>query len=293
MAPIRNDAASGPMLLDGAWGTELQALGLEPGACPDVWNLTHPAQVESVACGYVSAGSQVILTNTFGANRVALERHGLAAQAIEINRAGAEISCRAAAGNAQVYASIGPSGKLLTLGEISRAQLADVFGEQARALASGGAAGLVLETFTDLDELRIALGSAQDTGLPVAACMVFDSGAAKDRTAMGATVEQAVKCLTDAGVDIIGANCGRGVEGYIPICRRMRALTDRTLWFKPNAGLPKMVQDRIMYEVSPVNFAAGILELIDAGANWVGGCCGSTPAFIRALAQALGRKGIS
>jgi 5-methyltetrahydrofolate--homocysteine methyltransferase len=293
MAAIENDLVSGPKLLDGAWGTELQVLGLEPGACPDAWNLTHPDQVESVACGYVSSGSQVILTNTFGANRIVLERHGLAAKAIDINRAGAEISCRAAAGNAQVYASIGPSGKLLTLGEVSRAELADAFGEQARALAAGGAAGLVLETFTDLDELRIALGSAQDTGLPVAACMVFDSGAAKDRTAMGTTIEQAVSALTDAGADIIGANCGRGVEGTIPICRRMRALTDRTLWFKPNAGQPKMIQDRITYEVSPVNFAAGVLELIDAGANWVGGCCGSTPAFVRAIAQALGRRGIA
>ena len=281
--PISNDF----LILDGAWGTELQALGLEPGACPDAWNLDHAERVEAVARRYVGAGSQIILTNTFGANRIGLSRHGLTAQAAEINRRGARISRRAAAGRARVYASIGPSGKLLAMGDVSETELAEAFNEQAQALAEGGADGLVLETFTDLDELGIALHSAQRTGLPVVACMVFDSGASNDRTTLSVTPEKAAKALSEAGADVIGANCG-GVEGYVPICRRLRACTDRPLWIKPNAGLPKLVDGQITYEISPTQFADGVLELIAAGATMVGGCCGTSPQFVRAIAEAIG-----
>ncbi len=288
MATFNDAILSSPLILDGAWGTELQALGLEAGACPDAWNLAHPERVESVARGYVLAGSQIILTNTFGANRIVLSRHGLAEQAADINRAGARISCGAAAGKAQVFASIGPSGKLLAVGDVSEAELTDVFEQQAQVLAEGGVNGLVLETFMDLDELRIALVSARKTGLPVVACMVFDSGAAKDRTAMGVTPEKAAKTLTEAGADAIGANCGRGVQGYVPICRRLRATTNKPIWVKPNAGLAKLVDGQVNYDASPTEFAAGALDLIEAGANMVGGCCGTSPAFVEAIAEALG-----
>ena len=290
MATLDNPRLDGPTILDGAWGTELQSLGLEPGACPDVWNLEHPERVQSVAHRYVHAGSQVILSNTFGASRIALARYGLTAQAAEINRAGARLSRQAAAGQARVYASIGPSGKLLAMGDVSESELAEAFDEQAQALAEGGADGLVLETFTDLDELTIALGAAKKTGLPVVACMVFDSGASKDRTAMGVTPEKAARALTEAGADIIGANCGRGVEGYVPICRRLRAATDRPLWIKPNAGLPKLVEGAITYDITPAQFAAGVLELLAAGATMVGGCCGTSPSFVEAIAEAITRK---
>lgn len=287
MVALQELILNGPLILDGAWGTELQVQGLEPGACPDAWNLTHSEQVASVARSYVQAGSRIILTNTFGANRVVLSRHGLAEKAADINRAGARISCEAAAGKAIVFASIGPSGKLLVMGEVSEAELSDAFNEQAQALAEGGVDGLVLETFTDLDELRIALAAAKTTGLPVVACMVFDSGAAKDKTAMGVAPEKAAKSLTEAGADAIGANCGRGVEGYIPICRRLRAATDLPIWVKPNAGLPKLEEGRISYDVTPTQFAAGVMDLLEAGANLVGGCCGTSPKFISAIAQAL------
>ena len=277
---------SGPLILDGAWGTELQVQGLEPGACPDAWNLTHSAQVSSVAQGYVQAGSRIILTNTFGANRVVLSRHGLTEKAADINRAGARISCEAAAGKAKVFASMGPSGKLLVMGEVSEAELSDAFNEQAQSLAEGGVDGLVLETFTALDELLIALAAAKVTGLPVVACMVFDSGALKDKSAMVVAPEKAAKALTEAGADAIGANCGRGVEGYIPICRRLRAATDLPIWVKPNAGLPKLEDGRISYDVTPTQFAAGVKNLLEAGANMVGGCCGTSPAFIEAIGEA-------
>jgi methionine synthase I (cobalamin-dependent) len=287
MAALRELILDGPLLLDGAWGTELQAQGLAPGACPDEWNLTHPEQVASVARNYVQAGSRIILTNTFGANRVVLSRHGLAEKAADINRAGASISCDAATGKAKVFASIGPSGKLLVMGEVSEAELSDAFSEQVQAFAAGGVDGLVLETFTDLEELRIALAAAKKTGLPVVACMVFDSGVAKDKTAMGVALEQAALSLTEAGADAIGANCGRGVAGYIPITRRLRAVTDLPIWVKPNAGLPKLEDGRISYDVTPAQFAAGVMDLLEAGANLVGGCCGTSPKFIEAIAEVI------
>lgn len=279
-----------PVLLDGAWGTELQTLGLKPGDCPDAWNLTHPEHVASVATAYVNSGSEVILTNTFGANRIALERYGLSDRVTEINRAAVAISAQSANGKAQVYASIGPSGKLLTIGDVTRAELMLAFDEQAAALAEGGAAALVLETFTDVEELQIALGAAKKTGLNVIACMVFDSGKGGDRTAMGITLERATTMLTNDGADAIGANCGRGVENYVPLCRRLRELTDRPLWFKPNAGLPKLIDGQVTYDIAPQQFAAGIVELLNAGAHWVGGCCGSNPSFIRAIAQVLNQR---
>lgn len=287
MLDVNSLVRSSPMLLDGAWGTELQALGLAPGACPDVWNLTHSERVESVARSYVEAGSQIILSNTFGATRVALARHGQSDNTRAINRAGAEISLRAAAGRAKVFASVGPTGKLFAMGDISESELRDSFEEQLSALAEGGVEAVVLETFTDLEELAIALAAAKKHGLAAACCMVFDSGAKKDRSAMGVTPEQAVKRLTEGGADAIGANCGRGIEAYIPICERLRAATSLPLWFKANAGLPQLVDGRATYSITPDQFAAGALELIAKGANFVGGCCGTSPAFIRAIAQKL------
>lgn len=275
------------VITDGAWGTQLQALGLQPGECPDAWNLTQAAKVQVVACAYVAAGSQVILSNTFGANRIALARHGLAASAAAINRAGARLSRQSADGKADVYASIGPSGKLLATGDTNETELASAFEEQSLALAEGGAQGLVLETFTDLAELLIALGAAKKTRLKVVACMVFDSGKNKDRTAMGVTIEQAVRALTSAGADGIGANCGRGAAGYVPICQRLHELTDKPLWLKPNAGLPVMSDGKIAYPTTPDEFAANIVKLVESGAHWVGGCCGSSPDFVQAIARAL------
>ncbi|MBI3697379.1 MAG: homocysteine S-methyltransferase family protein, partial [Acidobacteria bacterium] len=188
---IRRLVEERPVVADGAWGTELQARGLEAGECPDAWNLSHPARVEGVARAYVEAGSRVLLTNTFRANRVALAGYGLADRTVEINRAGAAISRRAAAGRACVFASIGPSGKLLAAGEIDEKTLSAAFQEQARALAGAGADALVLETMADLAEARLAIAAAQETGLPVVASMVFDTGKNKDRTMTGVTPEQA------------------------------------------------------------------------------------------------------
>jgi methionine synthase I (cobalamin-dependent) len=277
----------GPVLTDGAWGTQLQERGLQAGECPDAWNLLYPERVEQVARAYVEAGSQVILTNTFRANRLALERYGLAERTADINRAGVEISRRAAAGKALVFASIGPSGRMLVAGEITEDELVATFGEQARALEEAGADAIVVETMADLTEARLAVTAALETGLPVVASMVFDSGRNKDRTMMGVTPEQAARELSAVGAHVIGANCGQGIAGYVEICRRLHAATDRPIWIKPNAGLPEMVGGKAVYRVTPAEFASYVPALLEAGASFVGGCCGTTPDFIRAIASAL------
>lgn len=280
--------AAGPVVTDGAWGTELQARGLASGDFPDAWNLTHPDRVLAVARAYVEAGSQVILTNTFGANRLRLAAHGLEEQVHEINRRGVEISREAARGRALVFASMGPTGKLLMTGETSPGELAGVFAEQAGALAAAGADALVIETMSDLGEALPAVAAAQATGLPVVACMVFDAGKDKDRTMMGATPEQVAAALDAAGADVIGANCGVGIEQYVPVCRRLKAATQRPIWIKANAGLPSLEGGRVVYHTTPEAFAEHVPSLIMSGADFLGGCCGTTPDFIRAVLKKRG-----
>jgi methionine synthase I (cobalamin-dependent) len=277
-------AAGSPVVTDGAWGTQLQARGLEPGACPDEWNLSRPSAVEEVARAYVEAGSRVILTNTFRSNRVTIGE-----KAAALNRAGAAISKRAAAGRARVFASIGPSGKMLMAGETTEEELRQAFTEQARALAEGGADALVVETMSDLAEARVAVEAAKTTGLPVVACMVFDTGKNKDRTMMGSTPEQAAAGLVEAGADVVGANCGVGIESYVAICRRLKAATDRPIWIKANAGLPELEGGKTVWKMTPEAFAGFVPQLIEAGAGFIGGCCGTTPDFIRAVAGVVGR----
>lgn len=275
--------ADRPVITDGAWGTQLQASGLPIGACPDEWNLSHAEEVEAVPRAYVEAGSQIVLTNTFRANRVALADYGLGEQVEAINRVGAEISRRAAGDRAHVFASIGPSGKMLMMGEVSDDELRAAFADQARALADGGAHALVIESMGDLAEVKLAIEAAKGTGLPVVACMCFDSGADLDRTLMGTTPEQAAEELSAAGVDVVGANCGQGIAGYVDICRRLRSATDRPIWIKANAGIPELVDDHPVYKTSPEEFASYGPALVEAGADFVGGCCGTRPEFVTAL----------
>ena len=284
---IQKLITSGPIVTDGAWGTQLQARGLAIGDFPDAWNLSQPDRVAEVARAYVDAGSRVILTNTFGANRIRLAENSLADRVVEINRRGVEISRQAADGKAAVFASIGPTGKLLMNGEVSAEEMLAAFAEQARAMAEGGADALVVETMSDLEEAKLAVAAARATGLPVVACMVFDSGKNLDRTMMGTTPEQAAQELTAAGADVIGANCGQGIGGFLPLCQRLRAATDRPIWMKPNAGLPQLVEGRAVYVGTPEDFAGHIPALLKAGANFVGGCCGTSPQFVSAVCHRL------
>jgi 5-methyltetrahydrofolate--homocysteine methyltransferase len=284
---FRTLLSSIPVITDGAWGTQLQTLGLSSGDCPDEWNLSHPDRVLDVARRYVRAGSQVILTNTFRGNRIALAGFGLQDQAAAINRAGVEISRQAAGEHVAVFASMGPTGKMLMTGEVSADEIQEAYREQASVLAGAGADALLIETQTDLEEAKLALDAAKTTGIPVIVSMVFDSGKDKDRTMMGCTVEQVAEELAAAGADAIGANCGLGIEGYLPIGRRMRAATDLPVWIKPNAGLPELVEGTIVYRITPAQFAGYANGLRSEGVHFIGGCCGTTPEFIRELNTAF------
>jgi 5-methyltetrahydrofolate--homocysteine methyltransferase len=285
---IQKLVRTGPVLTDGAWGTQLQARGLASGEIPDLWNLTHPDKVTEVARAYVTAGSQIILTNTFGANRLRLAEGGGADRVIEINEAGARLSRSAAAGQTLVFASIGPTGKMLMSGDVTEEELRAAFAEQAAALARGGADGLVVETMADLDEARLAIAAAKATGLPVVASMVFDSGKDKDRTMMGITPEQAAAALIQAGADVIGANCGQGIAGFVPICARLKAAAGgHPVWIKANAGLPELQDGRAAYAMTAGEFAAFVPALRQAGADFLGGCCGTAPDFIAAVRQEI------
>jgi methionine synthase I (cobalamin-dependent) len=261
---------TGPVITDGAWGTELQNLGLPRGHAPDLWNLSHPDSVADVAQAYVDAGSRVILTNTFRANRLAVQGDIRA-----INRAGVEISRSAARGRAHVFASIGPAGTPLAAGQITPGAASRAFAEQAAALAESGADALVLETFTDLEEASLALAAARLTGLPVIVSFSFD--------ATGVAPEPAARRMADEGAASIGANCGSGIGESLAICRSLRAATSLPLWIKPNAGLPQMHDGRPVYTITPQQFAQQVPALIEAGADFVGGCCGTTPDFVSAI----------
>jgi 5-methyltetrahydrofolate--homocysteine methyltransferase len=284
---LKSLLASPPVLTDGAWGTLLQAVGLKAGESPDAWNLARPDAVRAVATAYVEAGSMIILTNTFRANRLALASEGLSEKVREINAAGVRISREAAEGHARVFASVGPSGRMLLDGQTSEQDLAEAFAEQTEALAQAGAEGIVIETMSDVGEAEIALGAAKRTGLPVVVSLVFDSGRDHDRTMMGTTVEQAAEQLARAGADVVGANCGVGIEPYVAICGRLARAAGLPVWIKPNAGLPQLSDGTITYSTSPEDFALQALRLRDAGASFIGGCCGTTPAFIRAVRAAL------
>lgn len=275
----------GPVITDGAWGTQLQQNGLASGENPDAWNLSHPDLVEQIPQAYVRAGSRVVLTNTFRSSRIALDAAGMADKVVELNKTGAAISKRAAGDKAVVFGSIGPTGKMLCMQEITPEDIREVFCEQADALALGGADGIVIETMSDIDEAVIAVAAAKSTGLPVVACMCYDSGAQCDRTMMGVTPEQAAEKLAASGADVIGANCGQGIDGYIAIGKRLVDATNLPVWIKANAGIPKLVGTEIVYDITPERFADRAAELVDIGVNFVGGCCGTSPEFIAALTR--------
>jgi len=284
---IKSLIESGPVVTDGSWGTQMQNRGLKRGQCPDSWNLNHPERVLEVAQQYVDAGSRIILTNTFGASRLALHKFKLGDKVVDINMAGVEISKKAAGERTSVFASIGPTGLMLVTRETTEAQLQDVFEEQAAAQARAGADGIIVETMIDVTEARIAATAAKQTGLPVIVSMVYDSGEDKDRTMMGNSPEDVLEELAGTGIDGIGANCGQGIDAFLPICIRLRQATDLPIWMKPNAGLPEIVDDQAVFRTTAREFVNYIPELIQAGASFIGGCCGTDQAFVKAIRETV------
>lgn len=283
-------AAVPPLCTDGAWGTELQKLGAVPGQMCDTWNIDEPAKVLSVAQGYVDAGSRVILTNTFNSNRIALEKHGLADRAYDLSKAGAALSKQAARGRAYVFASIGPCGKMVMMGEVDPADVEEAAAEQARAFADGGADAIVIETQSDLVEAEAMIqGVLKACDLPVGLSFTFDAGENNDRTMMGVSIPEVYALAKRTGASFVGANCGAGIETFVGIAQGFAACgCDLPIWVKGNAGKATLADDgRAVYEALPQDYAAVVPQLLASGAKFIGGCCGSSPEHIRAIAEAL------
>lgn len=279
------------LLTDGAWGTEMQKLGAKPGEMADLWNVEHPERVLAVAKSYVDAGSHVILTNTFNSNRIVLAKHGMEKRVAELCKAGAAVSKEAAKGKAYVFASIGPTGKMVMIGELEPEEVEDIYAEQAAALEAGGADALVIETQSDIEEARAGLkGCLRGCKLPVGVSFTFDSGKQNDRTMMGVSIEQAAEVAKEGGASFVGANCGLGIESFVGIAERFAVCkSGLPIWIKGNAGKPELdpATGKTMYKASPEVYAAAVEPLLAAGARFIGGCCGSSPAHIKAMAARL------
>jgi len=285
------DEAGGVLLADGAMGTMLFDAGLESGEAPERWNLEQPDRVRAVHAAYLSAGSQLLLTNTFGANRFRLTLHGLEDRVAELNRAGAETlqAAVAAAGRpALIAGDIGPSGSLLTpLGDLEFAEAVSGFAEQAGALTAAGVDLIWIETMSDLEEMRAALEGVRQVApeMAVVTTMSFDT---HGRTMMGVKPEDAVQALHSWGATAVGGNCGNGPEEVIQVVHKMRAASPETvLVAKGNAGMPELVKGRACYHATPESMADYLRRAVEAGAAVVGACCGSTPEHLRAMAAAL------
>jgi methionine synthase I (cobalamin-dependent) len=283
---------AGVFVADGGWSTQFHMRGVPPTVMAETANLTHPQLVVALGRAYLDAGAQFITTNTFGANRINLERRGIESGVGELNRRGAELA-REALGSreALVVGSIGPSGKILAVREATAEQLRPVFCEQGQALKDGGVDVILLETFSEVAEILCALQAVKETtALPVIASMSFDSGPQRTRTMMGAAANDCAAALEDAGADAVGSNCGSGIQFALPAVVALRAGTTLPLWVKPNAGLPELEAGRAVWKQTPDEFTGFLPQILDAGANVVGGCCGSGSEHIRRVAALVAHR---
>lgn len=273
------------LLADGAMGTELQKRGMPTGVCPEEYNVTHPETVQSIYRDYYNAGADLVETNTFGANRARLTLHNFEHRVAEFCRAGAQLARAVCPAGKFVAGSMGPTGDLIEpLGPRTEPETFDIFAEQALALAVGGVEVIFVETMMAAEEAEIAVRAVKaKTNLPVVATMTFEMGKAGLRTMWGVDVASAVRRLSDAGADVIGANCGRGFDEMIAIIQEMRPLTNKPLIAQANAGIPDWVEGISVYKETPELILPKAERLLQLGVNILGGCCGTGPEHIRAM----------
>jgi len=290
MVSFLDRLAQGTLLIDGAMGTMLHARGIGFDKCFDELNLTNPAAVAEIHREYIEAGAQLVITNTFGANRFKLSKHGLQDDVIEINHAGVELARRAVAAsfkNVMIAGDVGPLGvRIAPFGRVKPEEARAAFAEQIRALTEAGVDLIVIETMSDLYEIQEAVKAAkQSSTLPIVASVTFTRD---DRTLLGDDPTQVARTLAQAGAEVLGVNCSGGPSQLLRILKQMKgAVPDGKFWVKPNAGWPEQVGGRIMYPADPEYFGEYALSFREAGANLVGGCCGTTPQHIAAMKKAL------
>jgi len=292
---LKDRIHQGLFLLDGAMGTQLFERGLDIGKCNDYQNIEAPDKVLDVHRAYIQAGSDAVLTNTFGANKFTLGRHGLGEMVEKINLAGAQIARKAAGKEKYVLGNIGPSGDFLEpLGTLKPDDLKDAFAQQAKALLKGGVDGFIIETMTAIDEIIVAVEAVKSvTGLPVFASMSFGRAGGGFRTMMGVNIETAFAKIVPLGVDAIGFNCGSmSLDDYVELTVKFVAAgrghgKNTMILAEPNAGLPELVDGETVYKVSPNDFALAAQRIFLAGVKIIGGCCGTSPEHIEAVARTL------
>jgi 5-methyltetrahydrofolate--homocysteine methyltransferase len=288
---IRERVRQGAVLVsDGAWGTLLHEQGLAAGECPELWCLDHEKEVFAIASGYVRAGADMIETNSFGASHYKLEHYNAADRTAAINETAARISRRAAGDDHWVIASVGPTGTMLVTGDVTEQELYTAFREQAVALEKGGADAVCIETMSDIEEAVCAIKAAREnTGLEIICTFTFEKTVRGDyRSMMGLDPATAARRAIEAGAHIVGTNCGNGMRRMIDIVREMHAAApDAPILVHANAGLPRTVNGVIIFPESPAMMAELVPQLVEAGADIVGGCCGTTPAHIRAIKETV------
>lgn len=290
MQRLEERARDGVLICDGGMGTQLQALGLPAGACPEAWCLEYPDRVRSVHQAYRDAGSAIVETNTFGGNRYKLSHYGLEGEAETLNRTGAALARQVAGDTQYVMASMGPTGMFMEpYGEETEASFYAAFAAQAKAFEAGGADAVIVETMMAIEECCVAVRAVREnTGLTCLASFTFDPQPGGGYASMmGVTPEQFAEQALAAGAHIVGSNCGTGADHMIAVIARLRAVTPVPLIAMPNAGMPELVNGETVFPETPEEMAVKAVRLAEAGASIIGGCCGTTPAHIAAIARQL------